>query len=92
MNSNQPDFIVSLTEATGAEIESYKNKPIGAYFTIEQLQKFVQSIKNKPEINLPYTLVVRDAGNSYDPCDNWCEGYDKGYNACILEVKRLNNL
>jgi hypothetical protein len=78
--------------APPAEIESYKDKPGGVYFTIEQLQRFVQSIKNKPEINLPYTLVVRNAGNSYDPGDNWCEGYDEGYNECILEVKRLNNL
>jgi hypothetical protein len=92
MNDNQHDFVVSLVEATGAEIESYKNKPIGAYFTIEQLQKFMQSIKNKPGINLPYSLVVREAEDSYDAGDNWCEGYDEGYNECILEVKRLNNL
>jgi hypothetical protein len=47
----------------------------------------------RPEINLPNSLVVRDAGNSYDHHhDSWCEGYDEGYNECILEVKRLNNL
>jgi hypothetical protein len=86
------ESVASLAEVAGAEIESYKGKPIGVYFTTEQLQEFVQSIKNKPEINLPYSLVVRNAGNSYDPYSNWNVGYDEGWNACILEVKRLNNL
>jgi hypothetical protein len=40
----------------------------------------------RPEINLPYTLVIRDAG------DHWSEGYDNGWNECLAEIKRLNNL
>jgi hypothetical protein len=92
MNNNQHDSIVSLAEAIGAEIESYKDKPIGVYFTIEQLQRFVQSTENKPKNNLHCSLVVREAENSYDAGDNWKEGYEEGYNACIFEFKRLNNL
>jgi hypothetical protein len=92
MNNNQHDSIVSLAEAIGAKIESYKDKPIGVYFTIEQLQRFVQSTENNPKINLPYTLIVRDAGDSSDTGDDWSEGYYKGNNDCILEVERLNNL
>jgi hypothetical protein len=52
----------------------------------------LKELSKQSEIVLPYSLVVRDAGNSYDPYSNWSEGYDNGYNACILEVKQLNNL
>jgi hypothetical protein len=96
MNDNQQDFVVSLAKIVGADLYSHMEdypKPTAFYFTIEQLQDFAEHIKNQPEINLPYSLVVRYVGNSYDRHHySWCEGYDEGYNECIREVKRLNNL
>jgi hypothetical protein len=53
----------------------------------------LKELSKQPDINLPYSLVVRDSEDSYDDDgDDWLEGYCKGYNDCLLEVVRLNNL
>lgn len=87
--------ILQLAKEAGAKVESYMTKtpkPIAVYFTIEQLEKFVETIKNPSEVFLPDPAKIHDAGNSYDAHDNWCEGYDNGWNECLAEINRLNNL
>lgn len=46
----------------------------------------------RPDVVLPDPFKVQNAGNSYDEHDNWSEGYDEGWNECLAEVKRMNNL
>jgi hypothetical protein len=70
------------------EAVSLADAQVIALLALESLKE----LEKQSDVNLPYTLVVRNAGSSYDAFGNWNEGYDEGWNECILEVKRLNNL